>query len=273
MNQLNNPRVPVSEEDKKRPYFKYYNAPMTPARQEKYAKVLDGPIDPAKALAFKDRNRLFEPGYLEEELGYCIMPDGTGYLANITKMPGVTTEMFDWWFAWHGLVDLRYTIWDPEDHYYARTMQPQKALDSDLTLKEKYWDTTHEVLEDTGMGPEHLFINFKRPGDIGFDQSIIGTPACSTIVCAKGNGKGQPPFASPETIMCHFVRETEGGIELRSRFWMGWTYEKGRDIKTLPDGMRMPPRGPMSLLLHNIKEFTNLATLLPKIYAEEKDNW
>ena len=266
-------RVPIKDEDQQKSYFKYFNEPMVPAAPEKYAKVLSGPIDPGKALAFRDRNRLFDPGYLEEELGYCIMPDGTGYLANLTPMPGVTAEMFDWWFAWHGLDDLRYSIWDPEDHYYARSMQKEKGRDPDLSLREKYWDTTHEVLEDTGMGPECLFINFKRPGDLGFDQAKIGTEACATIVCAKGTGKGQPPFANPETIMCHFVRETDEGIELRSRFWMGWTYDKGRDVKSLPDGMRMPPMGPMSLLAHNIKEFTNLAALLPRVYAEEKDRW
>lgn len=273
MSEFIHPRVPVSEEDKKRSYFKYYGEPMVPGDPKKYQKVMSGPIDPAKALPFAQRNRLFEPGYLEEELGYCVMPDGTGYLANLTHMPGVTTEMFDWWFAWHGLNDLRYSIWNPEDHYYARSMQKEKAKDPALSLKEKYWDTTHDVLEDTGLGPEGLYINFKRPGDLGFDQSKIGTPACSTIVCAKGYGKGQPPFASPDTIMCHFVREVEDGIELRSRFWMGWTVVNGKDVKAIPDGMRMPPMGPMSLLMHNIKEFTNLAALLPRVYAEEKDNW
>ena len=100
MSEFNRPRVPVAEEDKKRSYYKYYSEPMVPGDPAKFQKVLAGPIDPSKALPFAQRNRLFEPGYLEEELGYCIMPDGTGYLANLTHMPGVTTEMFDWWFAW-----------------------------------------------------------------------------------------------------------------------------------------------------------------------------
>lgn len=29
----------------------------------------------------------------------------------------------------------------------------------------------------------------------------------------------------------------------------------------------------MTLALHNIKEFTNLAAILPTLYAEEKENW
>lgn len=273
MDMVANPRVPVTEQDKTKSYYKYYLEDMAPAAPEKYQQVLAGPMDPSKALKFQDRNDLFKPGYLEGEFGYCVMPDGTGYVANLTKMPGVTAEMFDWWFAWHGLDNLRYTIWDPEDHYKAESMQKIRAKDSSLSYKEKYWDTTHEVLEDTGLGPEGLFINFKHPANLGFDVSKIGTKACSTLVCAKGFGKGQPPFASPDTIMCHFIRDIEGGVELRTRFWMGWTVQKGKDIKALPDGFRMPPMGPMSLLMHNIKEFTNLAALLPKIFPEEKDNF
>lgn len=273
MEQKNSIRVPVTETDKLKSYYKYYNLEMTPVSKGKYDLVLRGPIDSSKALKIQDRNDLFEPGYLDTEVGYCIMEDGTGYVSNLTTMPGVTTEMFDWWFAWHGLDNLRYTIWDPEDHYKAETQQRDKAKDKDLSYKERYWDTTHNVLEDTGMGPDNIFINFKNPGDLGFDVSKIGTEACGTIVCAKGFGKGQPPFGAPPTIMTHFIREIEGGVELRTRFWMGWTIVNGKAVKALPDGIRMPEMGPKSLLLHNIKEFTHLATILPQVFAEEKDNF
>ncbi|MNI88708.1 hypothetical protein D3C73_1460310 [compost metagenome] len=54
---------------------------------------------------------------------------------------------------------------------------------------------------------------------------------------------------------------------------MGWTLVNGKEVKALPDGIRMPEMGPKSLLLHNIKEFTHLAEILPKIFEEEKDNF
>ena len=54
---------------------------------------------------------------------------------------------------------------------------------------------------------------------------------------------------------------------------MGWNYVNGKDVKVLPDGMRYPDMAAMSLALHNVKEFTNLAAILPSLYAEEKDNW
>lgn len=102
------------------PYAKFYDLPITPIPEEKLAVLAAGPIDPSLALKIEDRNDLFKPGYLPCEIGYCVMPNGTGFLANRTEMPGVTPEMFEWWFAWHSLEDLRYRIWDPEDHYYAR---------------------------------------------------------------------------------------------------------------------------------------------------------
>ncbi|MCD7864459.1 MAG: phloretin hydrolase [Clostridiales bacterium] len=266
-------RVPVTEEEKQRSYYKYFEQDMAPAPQESYAAILAGPLTPDKVLPFQERNLLFEPGYLEGEIGWAILPDGTGYLANLTKMPGVTAEMLNWFFAWHGLDNLRYKIWNPEDHYEAVTQNRVRALDPDLTYSERLWDTTHEILEDTGMGPDRIVINFKYPGDLGFRADLIGTEACSTIICGKGYGKGQPPFAVPPTFMTHFARDIEGGIELRSRFWMGWTYEKGQDVKVLPDGMRYPDMAAMSLALHCAKEYHNLAAILPQLYAEEKDNW
>ncbi len=270
---IKKPKVPVTEQDTKKSYYKYYLEDMVQAPQEKYDLVLKGPLDPDKALSIYDRNRLFEPGYLDGEIGYCVMPDGTGYVANMTKMPGVTTEMFDWWFAWHALDDLRYTIWDPEDHGKAVCQQKKRTLDPALSIREKYWDTTHFVLEDIGMGLDPLVLNFKNPADLGFDTSKIGTELCSTIVCARGWGYGLPPFATPDVIMCHFVREIDGGIELRSRFWLGYTCKDRKIIKSLPDWVRFPELGPKGLCLHNIKEFTHLASLLPRIYKEEKDNF
>ncbi|NLA86613.1 MAG: phloretin hydrolase, partial [Clostridiales bacterium] len=44
-------------------------------------------------------------------------------------------------------------------------------------------------------------------------------------------------------------------------------------IKAIPDGVRIPEFPLRALNLHNIKEFTNLAALLPRIFPEERDNF
>ena len=47
----------------------------------------------------------------------------------------------------------------------------------------------------------------------------------------------------------------------------------GKLVKVLPDGVRLPDFVPQNLFGHNIKEFTNLAAILPQVYAENKDLW
>ncbi|MNN70805.1 hypothetical protein D3C81_1866840 [compost metagenome] len=73
--------------------------------------------------------------------------------------------------------------------------------------------------------------------------------------------------------MTHMTRDVEGGIELRSRFWLGYQIVNGQPVKVIPDGLVLPIEVTKGLFAHNLKEFTHLATILPKIYAEEKDNF
>ena len=55
--------------------------------------------------------------------------------------------------------------------------------------------------------------------------------------------------------------------------WLGWHIIGGKPCKILPDTEKTPPQKPKALLAHNMKEFQNLAELLPLIYPEQKDNW
>ena len=252
------PLVPITEEERQSPLFKYYDRPMTKADPEKYKKAAQM-LDPADAIQASEMNRLFDDGYLPGELGWTVFPDGSATLANITPMPGVTPEMFDWWFAWHGLAPMRYKIWNREQHYYCLTQNPEKALDKSLSMKERYWDTTHDVEEDCNMGKEKLLINFRNPADIGFDPEKL-KDFKGTIVCA---GNEQSP-----TIMCHFVRPTADGCELRTRFWMGQSVINGKPKCILPPGVQFPAEPVKALLMHNIKEFTHLASILPELYEE-----
>ena len=250
--------VPITEEEKNSPLYKYFTLDMTQADPRRYAAAAK-PADGSLGLMPQDLNRLFEPGYLPLEAGFCNLPDGGGMLANLTDMPGVTVEMFDWWFAWHGLEPMRYKIWNHEDHYYCLTRNPEISSDSSLPMKQRYWNTIHDVKEDVGLGLEHIAINFRDPADIGFDPALL-KDFKGTIVCA---GNEHNPV-----IMCHFVRPTDRGIELRTRFWMGYSVIGGRPVKVIPDGMQFPLIPVQALLAHNIKEFTHLASVLPKLYEE-----
>ena len=256
-------KVPVTEEEMKDELFAYYNRPMTAPDPSRYEEVKI-PVNPEEALLAEDLNELFKEGYLPVEKGYCQLPNGAATLANLTQMPGVTPEMFDWWFAWHGVKPLRYKIWDPDDHWSAQTRNLDKALDESLSMKERYWDTFHDVHEDTGLGPENILIHFRNPKDIGFDEEELAK-FDGTIVCA-GDDVGP-------CIMVHFLRPVEGGCELRTRFWFGYHVIDGKPVCILPEGAKFPVIVVKELLNHNIKEFTNLAAILPELYEKYHDKF
>ena len=157
------------------------------------------PGTPKDVLRIQDRARLFEPGYHACEFGYWTLEDGTATTACLTDMPGVTAEMFDWWFAWHPLDRLRYAIWDPEDHFDVQLEDHSLSRDKSNTLAERNWGSVHHVWEDIGLGFDLLEIRFHKPSDLGYDMDRIGTDACSTIVCsnAKIYGRDFSPTCPP----------------------------------------------------------------------------
>lgn len=267
-------KVAVSNADRKKSYFKYYEQEMAVGPEEKYQQITPQPYDNSAALLIQNRNDLFKPGYLSGEFGWWLLDDGTALIANQTFFPNVTGEMFDWWFAWHPLDRLRYAIWDNEDHYDVYLEDPARARDFSLSIQERHWGSVHNIWEDIGTGNVDLLrISFEKPSDLGYDMSKIGTEVCSTLCCANVFVLGSDNMPDVPVVMTHFLRPVDGGSELRSRFWFGWQIIDGEPIKCIPDGFKIPAEGPVALLNHNVKEFSNLARILPQVYSEEKDNW
>lgn len=154
-------KMPVSEADKQKSYYKYYERNIYIPPREVFDKAVAAPLNPQDALSIFDRNRLFDPDYVHKT-GYCCMIDECGYsssyLGNITPMPGVTGEMFDWWFGWHSIDSLRYKIWDPEDHAFALNQNMDRVLDETLPVRERNWYCTHHVDENIFSGHPYGFL-------------------------------------------------------------------------------------------------------------------
>jgi len=254
----------LTAREKERPYSKYFYQPMAPVPKEILDFLEHGPIDAALATPIEQRNDLLKPGYLPAEMGYCIMPDGSGYVSMLTRMPGVTSEMIDWWFAWHGLEGLRYKIWDPDDHLGVH-VAPQdlaRRLDPGLSLRERNWNTTDIVLEDIGTGNLELAISFMSHEDFGYDMDRFRPPNVLTAVSANASLAGP---GIPIVTFTHFVREIPGGIELRSRFYMGWNIINKKPVRVAE---QIPLELVRGLAYHCPKEYTNLAAILPTVYSE-----
>lgn len=267
-------KVPVRNEDKLKSYYDFYTRDIYCGEQEKYDCITKEPLDNALALRIQNRNDLFKNGDLPCEFGWWSLEDGTALIANRTFFPGVTGEMFDWWFAWHPIDRLRYACWDSEDHYDVYLDDPLRAVNPNLSIRERHWGSIHNIWEDIGTGTTDLLrIHFMRPRDMGYDESKIDTDACNALVCANVKILGGEEMPDIPVVMTHFLRPVQGGSQLRSRFWFGWQIIDGKAVKSIPDGVRIPSVGPICLLNHNVKEFSNLSKILPELYEREKDHW
>ena len=261
-------KVAVTKEEKGLPYYHFYEKEPAEIPDEKKAILAEGPSS-LPGVSFADKN-LFLSGEDTDfcQIGYGVLEDGTGFVCNRTYMPYAAPEMLDWWFPWHSVgSDLRYKIWDPEDHYFARAENPGYVLDPNVPMHQKTWGVAHHIIEQVGPVPEYLKLRFMRPKDFGYDENIIGTDKCAGLVCAIGE-------SSIAAAMTHKWFSYEDGVMFESRFWIGYRIdETGNIIKALPEGTKIPVELPTALFGHNIKEYTNLASILPELYAENKDNF
>nr|WP_320133889.1 phloretin hydrolase [uncultured Holophaga sp.] len=259
-------RRELTDSDKAQPYAHWFDRPITPAPAEVYAEVAKSPLDPAIALPVTERDQLLKPGYLPVERGYALMPDGSSFIAGLTKMPGVTTDMLEWWFYWHGLQGFRYAIWDADDHYDVRVSPEtiRRRLDPNLSIRERGWNTTDIVLEDVGTGPMLLDISFMSPESFGYSVAAFEKGATGAISANIGL-HGETPIG----CFSHVARGIEGGIELRSRFWIGHYMADGKPVRVadkMPAGLAEALAKALST--HCPKEYHNLAAILPGVYAE-----
>jgi hypothetical protein len=234
------------------------------------ASIESGPIDPGLAQSREQLDLLLDPGELPGECGWCLLPDGCGYVAMRTEMPGISGEMVDWWFDWHPRDPVRYRVWHPLAHESNRIELPS-------TIGAKpYWGTVHHPVEDIGAGTVHARIAFQPPELLGFSKGAQDRPGVAAIVCGFA---GDDRRRTQHTKMVHVFIETDRGVFLRSRFWLG------SDVRPYaPDPIAnavakvlnrpavrrrlIPAKVVQGLARHCAEEYTNLAAILPELYAQ-----
>ena len=168
-----------------------------------------GPQDPALAVPLSRIDRLVDPQALDLETGWCRLPDGTGYVAVRTEMPGVSPEMVDWWFDWHPRRPERYRVWHPQAHISNSLDPPEQAGEK------PFWGAVHHAVEDIGEGPIHARIEFLPPVEFGFSAVAAAGPAVGTILCATVGDRWVR-----HSLMAHVFLKDGDGLVLRSHFWL-----------------------------------------------------
>ena len=189
-------------------------------------------------------------------------------------MPDVNAKMLYWWFAWHGLDPFRYAIWDPEDHFDVQINEEgrNRSLDPAVPMEEKTWGATHTVQESIGGPPQEIIIHFTDPKKNGFDPSFIGTKDCEFLITANGLLGGKVA-----AIMDEGMKEIDGVKTFMARFWIGYNYIDGKAKCLVPVTQILPEEEwtmiAKGLIAHSLKEFSNLNTILPSLYEEQKGTW
>ena len=256
-------RRELAEEEKKKPYAKYFYKELAEVPSGDLEKVNAGRVDPSLATSIQDRNDMMRPGYLDVETGYTVMEDGSGFAATLVEMPGVKPEMLDWWFNWHPLDGLRYALWCPVAHTDISVKDPSQHLDSSgVDLRERNNGSTHYPVEGFNVeGAQKIAIEFLSPRDFGLDMEMFEGPGISRAYCANviiilG------PLRIPFNAFFHAVREVEGGVEYRSRYWIGYTMKAGVAVKAKAPTPYRKRDLARNNCLHSLIEYNNLGTIL-----------
>jgi hypothetical protein len=229
-------------------------------------------------------DHLNRPGYRHLETGWTINEDGHIVVAVLTDMPGVTGEMWDWWFGWHSADSSRYKLWHPDAHQFA--VMGEDRNKPGISDRQRYENNVSYINEYIGATSGPVAIRFVNRDKYGF-----ATKPGEAVIVANG---GSPSLPISQGWLVHQIRSTDAGSEMRSRFVFG-------DVNLLPiprraiDGtlsraLSTPPLRAVGntvlprvitakrmssmvqpLLYHCAVEMNHLATFLPKLYQEFKD--
>jgi hypothetical protein len=257
-----------------RSYERFFRWEMDPLPSHVEQALERGMSDAGSALPRAQIDRLLEPGYLPLETGYTRLPDGTTQVAVLTRFPGATGGMIDWWFGWHGMETERYKLWHPQAHLFTQWKYDRAQLTRPGD-RQSYIGNTSYVDEYVGPSIVRLAITFREPRELGLDPDSFAAAGVSTAICARV-GFSAAPFDAGYLV--HLIRETSEGCEMRSRFWLGEAHIRSLPGRNPIDRLleapfirrrMVPARLGRDLLVHCAEEMNHLAGFLPALFAQE----
>ena len=280
------PKVELTEIQKNSPFASIFERPLADIPRSSLEILNGSPCNPQLAMPIEDRSDLFLPGEQAIEVGYCAMPDGTGFVANRIFFPDATAEMIDWWMNFYPLEGIRLAMWLPNAHVDSYVKDPHLHTDaSGISLATRNWNREHYPTEGLGSLKESGLscIRFYSPQEFGLDMHKVLVPPvkthCSASVLLFGDSlamfgeeiadasrRKDPDDKVPFNTLLHTVRPVVGGCEMRSRFSIGKGMHNGK-----PYTVEMPATIDMEAvawvrLRHTLQEMSNLASFLPEVY-------
>ena len=196
--------------------------------------------------------------FLQQEVGYTQFPDGSWMVSMACPMPGITREMIDWWFWWHCQEDLRYQVWFPGDHISIKYHRKDRAY-FEQPVMPPFRPNSQCPVERIGGTTMPLRIDFITPEQFGFTKDAMERGNIATIICGHVSAFNG---LVPHTEMAHIYKQTDDGLFLISRFWLGRTmHPMLRKFVMTKDMAR-------GMAEHCCVEYRNLVQILPGLYQE-----
>jgi hypothetical protein len=273
-------RLELTPEEKRLPLAKYFDLPLYGPGPLQQQLIDAGPMDPRVAIKAKDFLDLLQPSrYQEIEYGYCMMEDGTGYLAVYTTYPNCTPEMLAWWFRWlnvhskgmpEGQGNLKYKVWNPADHW-----------DHGFINGKDKWAGIYTVESlDLGQGEEMVYtirhaVDLKQYGLTEEREKALNDAGCwvdSAYESFHTLETGHPQMPGTHLMLTLSRTSPWGVMEKCTREWMGWGVKDGRVVRdeTTPASM-LCEEYLGKVITHATVEAQQLSIFLPQLYAEYKD--
>jgi hypothetical protein len=259
-------------DDADTPFGKFFRLEMAPLPTHVVDALHHGPQGGMALLAFEGGAGVADDGYQQTENGYGVLEDG-GYQVSVrTDMPGVTPAMWVWWFGWHGCDTRRYKLWHPRAHLSA-AWKDGDVPDTGRVGAARYVGRWSMISEYIGSSLLSGAIQFVAPESMGLPSDSDDAVA----VCAR-LGTGDAPVDVGWFI--HHIRSTQGGAEMRSRFWMGGQHIAVRNAPGMASKAMRPTASRIlgdaeanarNLLVHCAQEMNHLAGFLPELYDSFRD--
>lgn len=208
---------------------------------------------------FECKNDILSDDGLQREVGYTKMNDGTYLVSMVCPMPDITAEMIEWWFWWHAQDSLRYKVWYPGEHAGVRYHKKDKAYFQQPAVP-AFVPNTHYPVERIGGMKMPLRIDFVTPEEFGFSPKAMENNNIPKIVCGH---VGAFNNLVKHTEMAHIFIQTEKGLFMVSRFWLGKTMKNPllRKLIITEDMAR-------GMAEHCCVEYRNLCEILPVLYEK-----
>ena len=256
------------------PLAKYfYNYPMKDLPRDVKDVIFGHPMDPAKAIKPENFLDWLQPcgKYLEHENGYCMFPDGSGYIATYMKIPAnIEVRKIFWYLNWlnvhpksqpEGTGNLRYKIWNPADHwdhYFVNWQDASEGVHTTESLDLGEGDRQYDTIR-------HSF-NLR---ECGLTQARIDELKASGLNVKETSDWESFDFAGSHLTLGQIRPCPEGGWERRSVEWIGWRPKDGKPVRE--------PRTPCDeaylrkVAYHTLIEWYHLMDFINDLYEEYHD--